>query len=280
MIWLKTILIIILIIIAIILAIIILILIIPFKYNFIFTYKNENRIDINLKYMIFKLNGFFSYKPKIDYEFKLCNKTIIKKDDDAKKKNDENGKSIADTDFIENKNLEKDIKESKNAIKDLLIDAKKLENKKVEEYKKDLVISEKKQSDESELINNKETNDEKKNRVFEKVDKFKNLIDKDSIRIIKKVFGEVINILAIFKPQKNKVNIKYGDRDPYIMGMTLAFAAPLYTFMGDDLSIMKNSNSEFTEGSIIMIGYPKLYKLIIPTLRLLKDKEIRDVIFA
>lgn len=260
---LKTILLVILIIVAIILAIVIFILFFPFKYRIHLLYKNDERIDLKFKYIIFVVSGFFSYKPKIDFEFKLWNKTLI---DNKKKKtksdeSEKKDKSIADTDFIENKELEKEVSDSKKAIKELFASAKKLEDKKRLEYEKSI------------------DGEENKKSAFAFIDKFKNFFSEDNIYVFKKLASEAINAINVLKPKKCKVGIMYSDSEPYEMGMILALAAPLYAVLGDNLVVDKNSDSKFNDYNLDIIGYPRLYKLLPPLIRLYRDKKVKSVLF-
>ena len=282
MVVLKTILLVLLIIIAVLLAIIILILLIPFKYNLNCIYKNEDRLELDLKFIFFRITGYLVYTPELDFELKLWNKVILKKkSDDEEDEDEEEDNSIADTDFIENKDLEDDVKESKSAIRDLFASAKKMKAKKEEEYELELDEEDDEDIDEGddEIDDIKKEKEEKEKKAFNLIDKFKNLLDNDIIYVIKRVTSEGINVLNVIKPSKYKVTIKKGTKDPYVMGMTLAIAAPLYAFMGDDLKVVKNSESAFTWSCVYMTGTPQLYKLIPPIFRLLKDKRFRGIVF-
>lgn len=272
MIILKTILLVLLIIIAVLLAIVVLLLIIPFKYELNLAYKNEERLELKLKYIIFKITGFFAYSPEVDFEVKLWNKVLLKKENDDEEEEDEEDNSIADTDFIENKDLENDVKESKSAIRDLFTSAKNLEAKKKEELELE-------EEDDDEIEEIAEEKEEKKKKAFNFIDKFKNFLDNDIVYVLKKVASEIINVLSVFKPKRYNVTVKYSREDPYTMGMALAISAPLYAFMGENLKVMQNSDSKFNEGNIRIIGYPRLYKLIPPIFKLYRDKRLRGTIF-
>ena len=288
MVVLKTILLVLLIIIAILLAIIIILLFIPFKYNLNCIYKNEDRLELDLKFIFIRITGYLVYTPELDFELKLWNKVILKKkSDDEDDEDEEEENSIADTDFIENKDLEDDVEESKSAIRNLFASAKKMKAKKEEEYELeeddddefDEDIDDEEDDDDDEIDEIKKDKEEKKKKAFNLIDKFKNLLDNDIIYVIKRVTSEGINVLNVIKPSKYKVTIKKGTKDPYAMGMTLAIAAPLYAFMGDDLKVVKNSESAFTWSCVYMTGTPRLYKLIPPIFRLLKDKRFRGIVF-
>ena len=280
MIILKIILIVLLIIIVVLIAIILLLLFIPFKYNLNIIYKNEERIELNLKFIIFRISGYLAYSPNVDFELKLWNKVLLKKNNG--KEDETKNNSVGDTDFIENKNLLDDVKESKKAIKELFVSAKKLNAKQQDDYKKE---QEELGNDidevHADVFDKKVINSEKeaqKKKAFDFIDKFKNILDNDIIYVIKRVVNEGINVLSIIKPKMCKVTIKKGTKDPYAMGITLAMAAPLYAILGDNLKVVKNSESEYTSSSVNMIGYPRLYKLIPPIISLYKDKRFMKIL--
>ena len=261
-------------------AIILLLLFIPFKYNLNIIYKNEERIELNLKFIIFRISGYFAYSPNVDFELKLWNKVLLKKNNGKEEEVENN--SIGDTNFIENKNLLDDVKESKKAIKDLFVSAKKLNAKQQSEYEKEQEELENRIGEvidddtDKEVINIKK--ELQKEKAFNFIDKFKNILDNDIIYVIKRVVNEGINVLSIIKPKKYKVTIKKGTKDPYAMGMTLAMAAPLYAILGDNLKVVKNSESEYTSSIVNMIGYPRLYKLIPPIISLYKNKRFMKIV--
>jgi hypothetical protein len=286
---LKTILIILAVIIAIILVIILFILFIPFEYLLNIKYIEDSRVDVDLSYIIFKLKGFLVLGDDSSYELKLGKKVLIssEKDDDEEDEED----SIEDTDFIENEDLSKDVKENKSIIKDLFASAKKFETKKKKELEEDISDCD---SDDEEDVNDYDDSEntkiariesgdidieEKKQKTFNIIDSFKNIFKRDEIYVAKKIANEAIGALSILKPNKIKVDIKYGSKDPYFMGLLFSIAAPIYSFLGKKLKLKQNSNSNLTEGHINIVGHPRLYKLVAPIFRLLSDKKFRKFIF-
>ena len=279
---LRTILIILAVIIAIVLAIILVILFTPFKYLLDINYIEDNRVDINLKYIIFKIKGFLILSPETSYELKLWNKVLLSSEDDDEDEEDED--SIEDTDFIETEDLSEEVKESKSVIKDLFASAKRFETKKRKEEieEDDDEIDE--ELDEEDIEDTEiETTDKSlektKEKTFGIIDKFKNIFKSDEIYVIKKTANEAIGALSILKPDKINVDIKYGSKDPYAMGLLFSIAAPIYSLLGKKLKLKQNKNSNVTEGHIDITGHPQLYKLVAPILRLLLDKKFRKVVF-
>ena len=254
---LKIILIVIVVIIVIIFAIILLLLFIPFEYLLNVNYIEDSKVDVNLSYIIFKIKGFLILSPKTSYELKLWNKILIssEKKDDIEEKNN----SIEDTGFIENEDLSKSVEESKSVIKDLFVSANRLEKKKKEENSIQL--------------------EEKKEKAFGIIDKFKNIFKRDEIYVAKKIVSEAISAIGILKPDKMNVDIKYGSKEPYAMGLLFSIVAPLYSFFGEKLKLKQNSNSNLAEGHIDIIGHPQLYKLVTSIFKLLSDKKVRTILF-
>ena len=284
---LKIILIVLAVIIAIVLAIILVILFIPFQYNLSVDYVEDERIDFSLDYMIFKIRGFLTFSPDVTYELTFGKKVILSSDDKDDEEEDEDN-SIEDTEFIENKNLSEEVKESKLAIKDLFTSAKRLEKKQLEEAE----LEDDQDDDEDEIeeeidddANEIETVDDdveiskKKEKTFNIIDRFKNIFKSDELYVIKKIANEVLDAIKILKPDNVSVKIKYGAKDPYAMGLLFAIAAPIYSILGKKLNLKKNSKSDLTEGHIDIKGHPRLYKLIKPVFNLLIDKKFRKVIF-
>ena len=265
---LKIILIVIVVIVVIIFAIILLLLFIPFEYLLNVNYIEDSKVDVNLSYIIFKIKGFLILSPKTSYELKLWNKILIssEKKDDVEEKNN----SIEDTGFIENEDLSKSVEESKSVIKDLFVSANRLEKKKKEEN--DALLKEKKEENSIQL-------EEKKEKAFGIIDKFKNIFKRDEIYVAKKIVSEAISAIGILKPDNMNVDIKYGSKEPYAMGLLFSIVAPLYSFFGEKLKLKQNSNSNLTEGHIDIIGHPQLYKLVASIFRLLSDKKVRTILF-
>lgn len=258
----KTILYVLLIVLLIAILILFLLLIIPFKYVLVLTDKNGKRFNLDFKYLIINLKAELNFEPKFKLVVTLFNKklvdTSVKKD--KKKKKD----SISDTGFIKNKDIEKDISNSKNEIKKLFSSAKNYEKK---------YISAK---------NVKLTTDQKKRKIdsFDKaIGKFKSLLPIDFLYVIKKFVVEGINVLEVIKPKKCKVDISCDGSDAYGQGLLLSIAAPFYSFLGDDLKLKFNDKSNNIY-KITFIGNPVLITLFGPILRLLFDKKVRRFIFG
>ena len=276
---LKIILIIFAIIIAILLAIVLVIIFVPFEYKLSVDYVEDKRIDLKLNYIIFKIKGYLTFSPEVSYELKLGEKAILSSDRDEDEENNEDN-SIEDTEFIENKNLSEEVKESKLAIKDLFASAKRLEKKKSEEEQSEEDQEEQDDVDEIEIADDSDIElSKKKEKTFNIIDKFKNIFKSDELYVIKKVANEVLDAIKILKPDKINVRIKYGAKDPFAMGLLFAIAAPIYSFLGKKLNIKKNSKSDLTEGHIDFTGHPRLYKLVKSIFNLLIDKKFRKVVF-
>lgn len=257
---LRTILFIILVILLIVILILFLLLIIPFEYKIELTDKNAKCYIVDFRYLIIKFKAELNFEPKFRLLVTLLNKKLV---DTNKKKEKKKKESISDTDFIKNKDIEKDVVSGKKEVKKLFSSAKNYE-------KKYLSVKDEKLSD-----------DEKKNKIdsFDKaIDKFKNLIPTDFIYVIKRFVAEGISVLEKIKPTKCKIDVSYDGSDAYRKGMIMAFAAPLYSFLGDDIRL-RFDNQDENIYKITFIGRPVLITLFGPILSLLFDKKVRSFIF-
>lgn len=254
---LHNILIVLLIILAIALLIVIILLVYPFKYKLDLTYKDERGLELDLKYIVFKVRGFVSYKHKFDYKLKLWNKTLV---ENKPKKLEKKKNSIADTGFINDRDIENEITESKKDIKRLFLSSKRLEKANAEKNK---ILS----------IKDKEQKSKKAESI---IDKLSNIIPKDKIYAIKRVVKEGIYALNVIKPNKCKVSLGYANEDPFVTGLMSVALAPIYGIIGNKLKIKPKFSDDVRSGSIILEGRPFLIKLVKPILSLMFDKRFRN----
>lgn len=257
---LKTILFILLIILLIAILILFLLLIIPFKYTLLLIDKNDKCYTIDFRYLFIKFKAELNFDPKFRLLVTLFNKKLV---DTSVKKEKEKRKSISDTDFIKNKDIEKEVASGKMEVKKLFSSAKNYEKKYIS------------------IKDNKLSDEEKKDKMdsFDKaIDKFKSLIPTDFMYVIKRFVAEGISVLEKIKPTKCKIDISYDGSDAYRKGMIMAFAAPLYSFLGDDIRL-RFDNQDENIYKITFIGRPVLITLFGPILSLLFDKKVRSFIF-
>ena len=260
----KTILFILLLVILAILLLILLILIIPFQYKLILCDKNDEEFSIALKYIIVRLKVDLLFEPDFCLRITLFNKTLLDTSVEKEEK-DEEEESIEDTDFIQNKGLEKETNITKKEVKDLFLSAKRLETKNRDE------------KNNSELL----TKEEKENTIKKSngiIDSFKKLLPRDLIYVLKRIVAEAINVLEKIMPNRCIVDIKNSDKDPYRNGLVMSFAGPLYAIIGDSLKINSQHGSDF-EYKVSLFGRPVLITLFGPIIRLLLDKKVRAFIF-
>ena len=239
-----------------ILLILIIFVLIPFKYSFFVEYKN-NELDIKFNYIIFPFSAKVSFENPIRYYGKLWNKTLF--DSENNKESDKENNSIADTDFIQNKDLDKEIKHDKNIIRDLFVSAKKQEKVVAKESK---ALKSKNSSLSKNLI-----------------DKSKKLIPYDMWYVVNLIYNEALKVLNQIKPIDFKADLTYGAVDPYVTGMMMAALSPVYAFLGDDINIKSKFNEEIIEGSISAHGKPIVLKILIPAGRVFLDKKFRKIFF-
>lgn len=243
------------------LILLILLLIIPFPYKLDIINDNNENFSMLLKYLVFKLNINLDFKPKFLFKILFQNKVIV---DTSKKKERPKKNSIGDTEFIKNKEINEELEVSKNEIKKLFLSSKKSNLK-----------TEKSINNVSESHENKTRNIIKLNNI---VDGFKSVLPKDLIYVIKKILSEAVLVLDRIKPYKTTVFIEQSNSDPYKSGLTMAFAAPLYAFMGNNLHLNVNQKDNDCY-KITFYGRPILITLAFPIIRLLLDKKVKSYFF-
>ena len=256
----HTILFVILCVLIVVLVALILLLIIPFQYRLELCDENEERYSLRLNYLIFRIVGELNFKPQVSLKVNLWNKSLV---DTSVKKDKKKKNSIEDTDFIQNKGLDKELTTSKKEIKKLFLSAKKSETALKENIKNDL----------SETWKNEKV--KKANGIL---DGFKKIFPQDLIYVLKKLIKEGITVLEKIKPNKCKINVEYGNNDAYKKGLFLSVAAPLYAIMGDDLKVKMSKHNQ-TSFKILYLGNIVLITLLSPIMRLLLDKKVRAFIF-
>lgn len=267
---LKTILLVVGIILLVVIILVLLLLIIPFKYKLELYNENGENYGLSFKYLIINLKAKLLFKPKFSFKLTLMNKTLVDTSvEKDKKKKEKEKESIEKTDFIKNKGLEKEIDVSKNEVKKLFLSAKKAEiSLRESNIEKSELKEKEKYKEKAELI---------KNSNFI-IDKFKILLPKDLIYVIKRIVAEGINVLDKIRPNSCKVDIKFSDKDPYTNGIMMAFAGPIYAILGDKLKLNSN-DKDYDTYKLIYTGRPVLITLFGPILRLLFDKKVREFIF-
>lgn len=261
MVILKTILYILLCLLLVVLLIILLFLIIPFKYSGKLINENDERFSFSLKYLFFRFEGVLSFKPKFLIRLVFGKKVLF--DSSVKKVNNKKD-SIAETDFIQNKDLEKEITVDKKDIKKLFSN--------VANYEKNI-----KKVDENE-IKEKEKKKEQIDKADKLIDKFKLVLPKDLIYVIKRIIKEAIIVFEKIAPNHFDFQMKLSDSDPYKSGVIMSLVAPLYAIMGDDIKFdINKQNVNLT--TIGFSGSPILITLIKPLISLILDKKVRNFIF-
>lgn len=248
-----------------ILFLVLMVLFYPFKYEVVLKHDKNDNTNLHIRYIIFYLSGYLIYKPRFDYELKLWKKVLINRTTNNlfKHKQNKNKKnnSIGDTEFINDKSINQELYESKKNIKKLFKSSIKL-NERINKNK-DYSIAEKTElSLKSENI----------------IDELKNIIPSSKIYAIKKIIKECIYSLNVIKPNKCKLNIHYGNEEPFVVGVASAIVAPLYSLLGKDIAFRANFDSNKIYGKIVFTGRPILARLIAPIFRIMTDKKIKKSI--
>ena len=248
-------------------------LLFPFKYVLDINYDGKELVlDFKYSLLYFFLSTKFSKDEKsTKYLFKIFSVVIYDSDNPEKIAREKvgevptlseaiTGKEHVDKESVPSEEARPlsaidDIKETRAMIKDLFISSKKMEDRQKGEY------------------------DKKLDKVENAVNKLTKVIPNDIAYMIAKTFHEFKSELKHILPKSYKLEVSYGIADPYSMGLTYAITAPL-AIMGDknidlDPKFMEDSFKAHANFSRRM---PKI-ALLIPLIRLLKDKRFRKIVF-
>lgn len=250
----------IIILIAILLVVLLLILILPFKYRLSLRYKDD-LLTVSFLYMILHFDLSLGLKSPVTYKMTVMNKKLfdseksnnaaIKENDTGEEKTTENN----EYNFESSEPLKEDVKKSKELAKDLFIDAKKLEEKQKKDYK---------------ALN------DKVDTFIDKVDSF---IPHDMIYVVKKIVAELKRLIGKIAPNKVIVDVTYGIKDPYMMGVTYASLVPLIAASDGDISVYPKFLTDEFEGVVKLSKRVPIITIAFPVIRLLLDKRFREVVF-
>lgn len=258
-----------LIIILVLLIIILVIFLYPFKYILDIRY-DDKALKLSFKYFLISFLLKIEFNVPIEYRLKILSKTIFagKKDIDAMKKIDKkSGEAIIETkidseskDIISNEVLVKEtkgntLKENDNVVKDLFVSAKKAENR---------------QGIDS---------DSEKKSIESTIEKIKDFIPEDLTYIISLILDNISLILRRVRPREYKVDLSYGIRDPYIMGLTCAIVTPLKALSDSNMNIEPHFMEDSFTGHICAKSRVSAFLAIKPVLNILLDKKFRAVAF-
>lgn len=94
---------------------------------------------------------------------------------------------------------------------------------------------------------------------------------------IKKAWLSIKLIIKHLLPTKCKARIEFGTGDPYSTGQVLTYLAPFYGIYGNSAIIIPNFDEELFEGSVSCIGRIRLFTLLIICLKLILDKNFRQL---
>lgn len=128
---------------------------------------------------------------------------------------------------------------------------------------------------------------EKKKYTFPNIcDKIKSLTEKKekltefvSDAVHKSAFSrirqEVVRLGRFLRPQKLKMNVRFGFEDPYHTGRTLAVLSMLYPFYGEYMNITPDFEEQVLEGDLFIKGHVHGIYAVIIVWNLFFDKNIR-----
>lgn len=236
--------------------------IVPLRYIFDISYK-ENTFNLKFKFCIIKFELCIELGTPLRYKAQIMHKIIA---DSENKKNNEKSKdsSIAETDFIEDKDLESSVTIEKTVTKEIL--------KRAEEYNKEISADDNKDKKIKGI-------DDIKNKIFSFIDSFKNILPKSIIDVAKLITREWCKYYKNLMPKKVTTNTEFGIDDPYSVGLILGFISPLYAVYGNSIKVVPHFDKNMLDLDVKIIGRPQIIFIAIPVINLLFDKRFREVFF-
>ena len=235
-------------------------LIYPFKYDIDIAY-DEKLFIFTFKYSIIYFFLSFDFSNPVKCRIELLSKKIF---DSSSVSKDIGKKEISTdvaTDLVKDKErLEsqtefvKDVEETKEVVKDLFNSAKKMETRQKAERR---------------------INSEKAELLIDRCDKY---IPRNTIYVLKKILKELKKTYIFIVPKKYKVEISYGIKDPYIMGLSYIITAPISIMSDESVDIKSNFMAGTFKGDIHMSNRMPKICLLMPLIRLLLDKRFREII--
>ena len=278
--------------ILILIVIILILILIPFRYNIEIVY-DSNKLNIDAKYIIFKVAGYINFKFPVEYEVKLWNKILV--DSNKSKEEEKEEESISDTDFIKDKNLEKDIDTSDKVIKDLFISAKKQEevisneennlsadDRKIDIEEKEKKVADSKENKKSVSITKRErekvkTNNELINRLFKLIERF---MGEEKSYVIELITNKVILLINKIKPKNIKTEISYGFDDAYNTGILSAIFAPIASITKGKFNLFPNFKQNGFKAETKITGSIIILSIVKAAIEILLDKKFRIIVFS
>lgn len=249
-----------LIVIVIILVLLLILIVLKCKYVVNIAYEKK-KLSFDFKALFFTFYFLMDLSKKSKPEFKVMIFNISISDSSKRKKEDDilNGKSIAKSRFIKNKELEKEINVDEKIFAKLFARSK--------EYMKEIRDNVKMRGDKNKL---KETKLEKK---------MAKVLPKDILYVAKLTMMELKKYCMDLSPKKLCVDANFGFSEPHYTGLLLALLAPLYSRYGDNIKVKADFALKGLNAKIYMDGMLQIIRLIIPAIHLLLDKQFRKVVF-
>jgi hypothetical protein len=95
---------------------------------------------------------------------------------------------------------------------------------------------------------------------------------------LKHTFSSLLKILKHIRPTKLRAIIEFGTGDPCSTGQALGAFAVLYGYYGEAITIIPNFETAILEGTIFCRGRIRLFTLLIICIKLILDKNFRQLI--
>jgi hypothetical protein len=104
------------------------------------------------------------------------------------------------------------------------------------------------------------------------------LKDDKNKKALSKSFKTVKRILKHIRPTRLKLELEFGTGDPCSTGQALGVFAMFYGYYGKSMQITPNFEDEILKGSIFCIGRIRLFTLLIICIKLILDKNFRNLL--
>ena len=108
---------------------------------------------------------------------------------------------------------------------------------------------------------------------------YRELLDREETkRSVRLVWGELKKMLKHIRPRKLYADFHIGTGDPASTGQVLALHGMLYPLLGEHVRLVPDFEEKHIEGEFQLKGHITICMLLICTLRVILNKEIRQLI--
>lgn len=105
------------------------------------------------------------------------------------------------------------------------------------------------------------------------------LKDEDNREAVRLIIAELKYFLKHARFRKISGHVSFGIEDPYTMGRVLSLISIFYPVYARDLTVVPQFDETYIEGEIHIWGHIRLIHLALIIFRILKNKQLRALIF-